>query len=182
MSKSKNPWKTLATKEIYKNPWIRLREAQVIKPDGSKGIYGVVQVKPAVIIVAVDNQKRICLVNLFRYTPNNFSWETPSGGAESSRLLENAKRELKEETGIRAGKWKKIGSYNSLNGICDDVCYTFLARDLIFNSKNNQHEEGIIKMKFFSLKEIFAMIAIGEFTDSQSITAITQVAVYLKFI
>lgn len=182
MAKKSKPWKTLSSLEIYKNPWIRVREDQVIKPDGSRGIYGVVEVKSGIFIVAINDKFEVCLINLFRYTTNNFSWELPGGGIDLDNSLENAKKELGEETGIIANNWHLAGKFHSLNGVVDDLNFTFIAKDLSFIRKNEQIEEGINEMKFISFPKIFTMIREGKLTDSQSITALTQAAVYLQII
>jgi ADP-ribose pyrophosphatase len=77
-----NPWKTLSTRLIYQNPWIRLREDQVITPTGKSGIYGVVETKPAIGIIPLSDDLHTYLVGQFRYTLNTYSWEIPEGGGQ----------------------------------------------------------------------------------------------------
>src|SRR5262249_18280017 len=101
-----NPWTTLSSRPIYENPWIRLREDQVLRPDGKRGIYGVVHFKNhAVGVLPVDEQGRVWLVGQHRYPLDAYSWEIPEGGCPESETPEaTALRELREETGLDAGR------------------------------------------------------------------------------
>ena len=77
-----NPWKRLSSREIYKNPWIRVREDQVITPHGKDGIYGVVEAKPAIGVVALTESLDTYLVGQYRYPLDQWSWEIPEGGGQ----------------------------------------------------------------------------------------------------
>ena len=108
---NKNPWKMLSSKIIYKNKWICLREDQVITPYGTKGIYGFIETHPAIGIVPLNENIATYLVGQYRYTLNTYSWEIPEGGGHPGEShLETAKRELSEETGLKANKWKYLDS------------------------------------------------------------------------
>ncbi len=79
-----NPWRTLGSRVIYTNSWVRLREDTVIRPDGSEGIYGVLEVSPAVGIVAINDGDEVALVTQWRYTLEKMSTEIPTGGSHAS--------------------------------------------------------------------------------------------------
>ena len=68
----KNPWKTLGSRIVYENPWLRLREDQVIRPDGRPGVYSVVEIRPSVGVVVLDHKQHIALVGQWRYAHNKF--------------------------------------------------------------------------------------------------------------
>src|SRR3712207_4165057 len=106
-----NPWKTVDSRTVYDNPWINVREDQVIRPDGAPGIYGVVHMKnQAIAVLPMDKDGSIYLVGQYRYTLNAYSWEIPEGGSpEGEDPLETAQRELLEETGLVAASWKLLG-------------------------------------------------------------------------
>src|SRR5208337_3190204 len=110
MSDPTNPWTTLSSRLVYENPWIRVREDQVLRPDGQPGIYGVVEFKNrAVGVLPVDDEGCIWLVGQHRYPLNSYSWEIPEGGSPQSETTEEtARRELKEETGLSAGRLELI--------------------------------------------------------------------------
>src|SRR5438067_11246803 len=102
--KNENPWRTVSSRAVYDNPWIRVREDEVIHPDGQPGIYGVVHYKNLAIgILAIDDEGYIYLVGQYRYPMDRYSWEIPEGGCpEGEEPLTAARRELQEETGLNA--------------------------------------------------------------------------------
>ena len=127
----KNPWQTLSSKMVYTNAWINVREDKVVTPNGDAEIYGVVEAKPAVGIVALTEDQSTYLVGQYRYTLNTYSWEVPEGGVEEGEsLLEGAKRELHEETGITANKWTELGELYTSNCFTNERAYIFMAQDL----------------------------------------------------
>ena len=107
-----NPWQITETREIYDNPWITVREDQVVRPDGEPGIYGVLHFKNMAIgVLPIEKDGSIYLVGQYRYPLESYSWEIPEGGCpEDEDPLEAAKRELLEETGLTAASWEYSGS------------------------------------------------------------------------
>src|SRR6201992_3008565 len=104
-----NPWKIVAEKEVYSNPWIKLTHYDVITPTGTNGIYGKVHFKNVAIgIVPLDENLNTYLVGQFRFTISEYSWEIPEGGALNEEPLVAAQRELLEETGLKAERWQMI--------------------------------------------------------------------------
>ena len=112
MSEPSNPWKTLSSRLVYENPWIRVREDQVLRPDGQPGIYGVVEFKNrAVGVLPVEDDGSVWLVGQYRYPLSLYSWEIPEGGSPASESTEEtALRELREETGLTAGRLELIST------------------------------------------------------------------------
>lgn|SRR3989338_9219045 len=176
----KSPWQTLSSKIAYKNPYYEIRRDRVIKPDGSKGFYDVVVRKPSVYIVAMNEKKEVCLVHLFRYTTQQFSLEIPAGNTDGQKPLVAAKRELLEETGMKAASWRNLGSFQMANGISNQIAHIFLAQELTQTKKNSQIEEGIDRMDFVSLKQIFSLIKDRKITDLETIAAMFLTEAELK--
>ena len=114
MSDPSNPWTTLNSRLVYENPWIRVREDQVLQPDGQPGIYGVVEFKNrAVGVLPIDDEGCIWLVGQHRYPLGSYSWEIPEGGSpQSEPPEETARRELKEETGLVGRPLAIVGVYS----------------------------------------------------------------------
>src|SRR5918998_3074540 len=111
-----NPWLTVSSRRVYDNPWITIREDQVIRPDGEPGIYGVVHFKNIAVGVLAVEGEFVYLVGQYRYPLDSYSWEIPEGGCpEGEDPLDAARRELEEETGLRARRWEKMGEAHLSN-------------------------------------------------------------------
>ena len=176
----KSPWKTKSSKVVYKNPWYRVRQDKVVRPDGKPGEYNVVETQAdACFIVPLSEKNEFYLINQFRYPINEFSWEVPNGSSEGENLLKAAKRELWEETGFTAGKVEKIGWFYSMNGISSEKCVVFAAFNIKISGKDMKEEEGIFEVKKFPVKKILEMIEKGQIRDGQTIAAIIQTLLYL---
>ncbi len=174
------PWKTLSSEVVYSNPWYYVRRDVVIQPNGKQGEYNVVVRPPAVFIVALDKKQNVHLINLFRYPIDQYSIEIPAGGLEKEKPLAAAKRELQEETGLKAKKWKQLGKIQLANGFLNQCGYVFLAQELVQTQENEQIEEGIQGVMSVSLKQAFSLIDAGKITDAQTIAALTMASRYLK--
>lgn len=175
----KNPWKTLSTREIYRNAWIRLREDRVITPGGSPGIYGVVETKPAIGIVPLSEDLQTWLVGQFRYTLNVYSWEIPEGGGlEGEPVEQGARRELEEETGLRANNWTGLGTCYTSNSFTDEVAYLFLARDLQEGDPAPDITEQLTIRKV-PFQQAWDMVQSGEIKDAMSVIALLRTRMYL---
>ncbi|CAH0126267.1 Methanol dehydrogenase activator [Microbacterium oxydans] len=176
-------WVTHGSETKYSNAWIHVREDQVTGPSGD-GIYGVVTMRhPAVFVVAMDADDRVCLVTLDRYT-TGLSVEVPAGGSDGEEPVVAARRELLEETGFEASDWTEIGTMHALNGIADATEHVFLARGLRRASSNgdaadSQAEEGITAVAWVPFAEVLRMIADGEITDGETIAAIAYAGIGL---
>ncbi|SDU92507.1 NUDIX domain-containing protein [Microlunatus sagamiharensis] len=166
-------WSTLASRAVYENPWIRVREDQVRRPDGGTGVYGVVEVRnPAVFVVAVTDADEVLLVTVDRYTGGAPSVEVPAGGSDGEDLLVAARRELREETGHAADEWRVLGEVRSLNGVADAPGLVFLATGLRHVGGAETEVEGISAVRAVPIAEVVAMVGRGEITDNESLGAL----------
>jgi len=170
----KNPWTTLSGEEKYDNKWINVTEYKVINPSGGNGIYGKIHFKnKAIGVIAIDDKSNTWLVSQYRYTLNEISWEIPEGGGEMNvDPLESAKRELKEETGLTAGKWTLLTRIHTSNSVTDEEGFIFLAEDLEQGASNPEETEGDLQVKKVPLSEAVDMVLQGEITDSISMVGI----------
>lgn len=183
MSDSERPinrWTTLDSRIAYENPWIRVREDRVIRPDGGEGLYGVLLVRPAVFIVALTESGEVLLVRLYRYTTGSHAWEVPAGSANGGDPLDAAKREFREEAGMKAESWEEIGTFESLNGVADARCHVFLARGLTEVEGQAQEEEGITEVRAFPFEELSRMIRRGEIRDSETLACLMITEAWFK--
>lgn len=181
MSEIKNPWKTMASKQIYENNWIKLVEDQVINPNGNKGIYGKVSFKnKAIGILPLDEKGFTWLVGQYRYTLNEYSWEIPMGGGPLTiDPLISAKRELLEETGLIANKWTRILRIHTSNSVTDEEGFVYLAEDLSQSTPQFDDTEEIA-IKKIPFKKAYAMVLENKITDSISIAGILKLGKLLE--
>ena len=173
-------WQTHASRTVYENPWLRLREHDVTKPDGGPGRYGVVEMQHAsVFVVALTDDDEVVLVDLFRYTTQSLSTEVPAGGTDGEDPLVAAKRELREETGLEADTWTELTRMYALNGVCNAPEHVFLARGLREVEGASPEEEGISAVRRVPWPEAMRMVRDGEVNDSESLAALLCAAVEL---
>jgi 8-oxo-dGTP pyrophosphatase MutT (NUDIX family) len=171
---SVNPWRLVSSKEVYDNKWISLREDQVIRPDGERGIYGVVHFKSIAVGILAIEDEYIYLVGQYRYTLQKYSWEIPEGGcAEGEDILAAAQRELEEETGLRAAKWELCGDTYLSNSVTDERAVWFLATELTHGQHNPEGTEQI-NIRRVPFQQALQMAFNGEITDIISVLAIVQ--------
>ena len=172
-----NPWKTHASRIAYQNAWIRVREDEVTRPDGGAGIYGVIEIRPSIGVVAINDNDEIVLVGQWRYPHDHYSWEIPRGGSHPGEIdmLQVAQRELAEEAGVVAAHWELLSVVDCCNGVVNDLQSVFLASGLSATEMNPDPEEEIaIAWKPFS--EAMEMSLDGRITEVSSIAAILMVA------
>jgi 8-oxo-dGTP pyrophosphatase MutT (NUDIX family) len=172
IKETENPWRTLSSKAVYENSWIGLREDAVIRPDGEQGIYGVVHFKNLAIGILAIEDEHIYLVGQYRYPLDQYSWEIPEGGcAEGEDPLDAAKRELEEETGLRAARWKKMGEAHLSNSVSDELAIWYLATGL---TAGEHHPEGTeqLEVRRVRFDEALEMALTGRITDALSLLAI----------
>ncbi|MFY0652185.1 MAG: NUDIX hydrolase [Cyclobacteriaceae bacterium] len=171
----KNPWKKLSEEKIYDNPWIGVSEHQVINPSGNPGIYGKVHFKKVALgIIPLDLNGYTWLVGQYRYALNEYSWEIPMGGGDLDvDILDSAKRELKEETGLLANHWEKILRIHTSNSVTDEEGFVFIARDLT-QSETEFDDTEDLQIKKLPFQEAVDMVMSGEITDSLSIAGILK--------
>ena len=169
-----NPWETRSTKEIYENAWIKVREDQVIRPDGKNGIYGVVSMKNRAIgVLPLHDDRTVTLVGQFRYTMDEYSWEIPEGGCPPDEAPEAAaRRELREETGLSAQEIRPLGGeFHLSNSVTDERASLFVATGL---SQGQSSPEGTeeLQVKRIPLEKAVEMVLNGEIRDGLSALAI----------
>ena len=175
-----SPWPVRSSRVAYENRWIRVHEDEVTRPDGSDGLYGVVEVRhTSVFVVALTDADEVVLVTVNRHTVGR-SVEVPAGGADGQDPLVAARRELLEETGWTAREWRPLGVMNALNGICVAPEHVFLATGLERSSDGpTDVQEGIDAVELVPWATALQWVREGRITDGESVAALLYAALAL---
>jgi 8-oxo-dGTP pyrophosphatase MutT (NUDIX family) len=172
-------WVTRRSRTVYENPWMRVREDDVLRPDGTAGVYGVVEVRqPAVFVVALTGDDEVVLVTVDRHTTGR-SVEVPAGGTDGEDPLLAAQRELLEEAGYRAAEWTEVGRMQALNGLCEAPEHVFVARGLVADEATGHREEGISEVRTVPFPEVMDLVRSGEVSDGETVAALLYAALHL---
>lgn len=173
---SETPWKTLATKAIYRNRWLALREDLVEMPDGRTTIYGVVSCGDCVGILPFVDPDTVLLIRQYRYVAGRPTWEMPTGGVHAGESLEEAaQRELGEETGYRARRLTRVSTYHTSKSVMDETAHLYLAEGLTRLPLPPDDTE-FIEVRPFPFQEALRLVLSGEVQDSMTIIAVLLAA------
>ena len=151
---ARHGWKTLRSELKYRNPWIAVREDAVRYPDGTEGIYGVVEKGPGVCVVPVD-EDGVTLLRQYRHTIDAEAWELPAGSIHAGEgEAAAAARELAEEAGLRAGKLERLGRFYTALGHENAEIIVYQASRLEKIPSRPQGDESILEVRKLSWAEL----------------------------
>ena len=174
-------WKKLSSRIVYENPWTKVREDEVIQPGGAEGVYGVVLRKLGVGILAVNDKNQIFVQQDFKYPIQKFLLNIPAGGVDDGEeVLTAAKRELKEEGGLEAKEWKKLGSFYTSPGLTDEFATLYLATDITEGVTAHEGTETLVDQKWVDAGELYRMLDAGELEDPYFIVALALARQFLQ--
>jgi ADP-ribose pyrophosphatase len=163
---------TLSSREVYRNHWMRLREDEILRSNGEKGIYGVVEKNDAAVILPID-QGRVWLVEQFRYTIQERALELPQGGweIEVEDPEELARGELREEMGLVAAHMTRLGTLWIAYGFVKQKQHVFLATGLTPTETARDPEEHDLVIRSVRVEEFEQMMLTGKVRDNCTIAA-----------
>lgn len=165
---------TTGSKVVYENRWMKVREDETLRPDGTKGIYGVVEKADFALIVPYSSGG-FHLVEQYRYPVKGRYWEFPQGSWEATPnvdALELARGELREETGLTALTMLRLGHLFEAYGYSNQGFDVFLATDLTEGESDPDPEEAGIVSRWFSEEELWGLVSEGRFKDAPSLAAL----------
>ncbi len=166
--------RTISSRVVYDNRWMRVREDAIERQDGSPGIYGVVEKAEFAVIVPID-KGTIHLVEQYRYPVQGRYWELPQGSwedAPETDPLELARAELLEETGLTAESMLHVGHLYECYGYSTQGYHIYLAQGLQPGEAQREHTEQDMVTRAFALDEVLTMIAEGVIKDSATVAAL----------
>ena len=164
--------KTLSSREVYRNPWLRVREDQIERSNGARGLYGVVEKDDCAIILPLQGDT-IYLIEQFRYTIQQRSLELPQGGWETSDVNPEdlARGELREETGLTAATMTFLGTLWIAYGFARQKLHVFLATGLTLAGVNPDPEEHDLVLRTASIPVFEQMLLDGTIQDGCTVAA-----------
>jgi ADP-ribose pyrophosphatase len=180
MSIQHGPWKIHKRNEIYRDPWVRVEQHDVTRPDANLGSYAVVHIKPGVSVLAIDDDENVYLTEEFHYGVGRTTLEVVSGGIDDAETpLGAGRRELQEELGIQATVWQDLGSCDPFTASVVSPVQMFVARGLLFGKAAPEGCEQIrcIKMPF---AEAVQGVLSGQITHAPSCLILLRVALMEK--
>ena len=173
---ARRPWKTISSRPVYENAWIKVREDIAELPDGRTTVYGVVQCAACVGILPFLDPDTVLLVGQYRYVFKDFLWEMPTGaGTPGETLAAAAQRELAEEAGYEAGRLTKLCDFHTSKSILHEIAHLYMAEDLRPASRPGDETE-FIERRAFPFSEVLAMVERGEIKDSMTVIAVLHAA------
>ncbi|GAB1351125.1 NUDIX hydrolase [Ignavibacteriales bacterium] len=165
-------WKKIKGREYHRNPfWSYRIDDFVIPSKGFKGKYYFVHTNGSSMVIPINEGNNLLLVNQYRYLNKRFSLEFPCGGIKTdSTPEETANFELREETGYSAKKVTKVGKFCPFNGVTDENCHVFLARDLVPDTKKPDDTEELT-VEEVTIPQFETMISQGKIFDGMTLSA-----------
>lgn len=172
MTTTERPFRTLSSRVAWSCPWYRVRQDDIITPDGERGVYHVIEKADAVWIVPVTTGGQVVMVRQYRYTIDEWCWEVPAGSLKPGQTVEEAAREeLLEEAGGIAENLGYLGRFYPANGICNEVGHIFLATGVDLGTPQHEAAE-VMEVHLFSIDEALGMAREGKITDGPSALAL----------
>jgi ADP-ribose diphosphatase len=165
--------KIVSSKEIYSCGLFRVTEDEAVEPDrkdkpGWTIRRNVVRHNGSAVVMPVDSKNRVMLVRQYRLPADKYLWELPAGKIDDGEnALRAAKRELIEETGLRAGKWKKLARFYPSPGFLQETMTIYLATDLTQGEAQPMEDERI-ETKWFRRRELREMLRANAIVDAKT--------------
>ncbi len=162
--------KLTSSKELLKTKIFSVTEDEAIEPGGFHIKRAIIQHPGSAVMMAIDQKKRILLVRQYRLPARQFLWELPAGRVDAGETpLKAAKRELIEETGMRAKRWSRLVSYYPSPGFLAEKMNLFAATELI-EGESAPMEDERIETRWFAARDVQEMIRSGKIIDGKTIT------------
>ncbi len=161
--------KLVQSKELLRTKIFWVTEDEAVEPGGFEIKRAIVQHHGSAVMMPVDDKNRVMLVRQYRLPARQYLWELPAGRLDEGETpLQAAKRELGEETGLKAKKWTKLASYYPSPGFLAEKMTLYMAQELT-QGQSHQMDDERIETKWFKAKEIDEMIRAGKLQDGKTL-------------
>ncbi len=164
---------------LYEGKILNIKINKIRLPDGKKASREIVENDDAVAVIPYQNEK-IILINQYRSAIQEKLTEIPAGKIDINETpIAAARRELEEETGYKAGNFKKIGDFYTSPGFSTEKIHLFLATDLTYYGQNQDAEE-FIEVEKLTINQVKDFISKNKFKDLKTFMASYYLLQYLK--
>jgi len=173
------PFRVESSNTVYSNPWIRVREDKVTRPDGKSGVFGIVEMKAGSTVLALDEQMNAYVIREYKYGIERETIELMSGGIDGNETaLDAAKRELAEELRLKASEWIDLGVVDPFTTVVRSQNFMFLAMRL--EPTTGMADEGeVLSFSKIPLEHAVEMVMRSEITHGASCVCILKAHRYL---
>ena len=170
-----DPWIVKGVTRPFENDWMAIETYAVVHPGGAEGAYSVVRPRRvAVGVLPIEADGSVHLVGQWRFPLGRYSWEMPEGGADPGEpALDCARRELEEETGLRAGSFTLALEMDLSNSLTDERAVIFLATDLVPGRPQPEATE-VLRHRWAHFQDVLARVADGRIRDSMTVAAVLR--------
>jgi ADP-ribose pyrophosphatase len=172
-----NTAQVLSSEVVFEGPLFRVLRDRLIEPGGREGVRDIVRHNGSVVILAIDNAKNkknpwVVIERQYRHAAGRFLWELPAGKLDAGEdALQGAQRELEEETGYRAKKWKPLVEYFASPGFLGESMKVFVAEGLVAGDAHPEDDERI-EFRLVKLSQVVKLIEKGAILDGKTLTSV----------
>jgi len=170
-------WKTISSREVYQNKWMRLREDVAEMPNGRSTIYGVIECADAVGVLPFVDDDHVVMVRQFRYVfGEDHRWEMPTGGVKPGETAESAaRRELQEEAGYDAGELRHVCTYFTSKSIMREAGHLYIGRRLT-KVEAIPDDTEFFEIAIMPFTQVLQMVNASEIRDSMTVITVLHAA------
>jgi ADP-ribose pyrophosphatase len=167
----------ISSEVVFEGPLFKVRHDKIIEPGGKRTERDVIRHNGSVVIMAVDSSRNkkdpwVVIERQYRHAANQYLWELPAGKLDAGEeALAGAQRELEEETGYRAKKWKPLVEYYASPGFLGESMKVFIAEGLIPGEAHPEEDEQI-ELRLVRLSDVLRMIDKGAILDGKTLTSV----------
>ena len=176
-----SPFQTIHSSIRFACPWYKVRQSDIILPDGTVGQYNVVDVPPCAFVVPVTAEGYMLLIKQYRYPHNSWVWEIPAGAIHAGEtMLASAQTELREEVGGESDDWHYLGEYKTANGRSNEVAHLYLALNVTIRHETAHESAEVLTVHPTPIPDVIQMIQNNELRDAPSALAIMLALPHLQ--
>lgn len=165
---------------LYKGVLVDLGRERFTRPDGREQTLEVIRHPGGAAVVAVNETHAVCLLRQYRHAAGGWLWELPAGKLDPGETPQiTAQRELAEEAGLRASRWRELGQVLTTPGFCDEVIHLFLATQLTTTATDHQHDE-LIESHWIAWAQAMEWAGDGTLRDAKTLLGLYRAAELIR--